>query len=74
MMINTNGKNKDTEDDDFDRKVLEVIVIDDDDDCQEVAGQSEAKEEDFLDVLLRSSDNVRIGNEMLLKAVRTFEQ
>ena len=73
-MINTNGKSKDTEDDDFDRKVLEVIVIDDDDDCQEVAAQSEAKEEDFLDVLLRSSDNVRIGNEMLLKAVRTFEQ
>jgi len=28
---------------------------------------------DFLDALLRSKENVKKGNEMLLKAVRTFE-
>ena len=31
-------------------------------------------EEDFLDALLRSTDNVKKGNELLLKAVRTFEK
>ena len=28
---------------------------------------------DFLDVMLRSEANVRKGNELLLRAVRTFE-
>ena len=32
------------------------------------------QELDFLDVILKSDANVRKGNELLLKAVRTFEQ
>ena len=52
----------------FDEKVLDLIDIDGND--LVVEGKNE--EEDFLDVLLSSKENMDAGREMLEKAVRTF--
>ena len=52
----------------FDEKVLDLIDIDGNDPV--VEGKNE--EEDFLDVLLSSKENMDAGREMLEKAVRTF--
>ena len=52
----------------FDEKVLDLIDIDGND--LVVEGKNE--EEDFLEVLLSSKENMDAGREMLEKAVRTF--
>ena len=56
---------------DLDQQILDAIVIEDFD-LNEVS--ADRPEEDFLDVMLRSEANVKKGSELLLQAVRTFEQ
>ena len=52
-----------------------MIVVDpESDENPECEMNGTSNETDFLDALLRSSENVRTGNDQLLKAVRTFER
>ena len=53
---------------DEDDQILDAIVIEDDDEEGNEKGDLH-----FLDTMLKSEENVRKGNELLLKAVRTFE-
>ena len=55
----------------FDEKVLDLIDIDGNDHVKEGKNVVD-EEEDFLDVLLSSKENMDAGREMLEKAVRTF--
>ena len=57
----------------MDQQILDAIIIDD---SSKSDGKPDepAEQEDFLDVILRSNANVKKGNELLLKAVRTFEE
>ena len=62
----------------LDDEILDVLILDnDEDDCQgaaAVVAHTGAMKEDFLDIMLRSEANVKKGNELLLRAVRTFEE